>query len=59
MHVENVESDKNTPSPLPLGGVKGQIFKYATTKSGVYIFNEIMHADRGNTDMKHIKRDLV
>ena len=53
MHVENVESDKK------YGGVKGQIFKYAITKSGVYIFNEIMHADRGNTDMKHIKQDLV
>ena len=37
----------------PLGGVKD--LNFAITKAVVNHFTEILHADRGAIDMKHIK----
>ena len=53
---------KILPHPLdpldPLGVVKGQIFKFRNNSSCKYFFTEILHADRGTIDMKHINRIL-
>ena len=47
------------PPPDPIGGVKGQIFKFPNNSvSCQYFFMEISHADRGTINMKHIKRDF-
>ena len=41
--------------PDPLGGVKGQIFKFRNNSKLSIFFTEISHADRGAINMKHIK----
>ena len=56
--VDKHNSDKNFTPPHPLGGVKGQMFKFAITKSVIYIFTDILHAGRGIIDLKHIKQDF-
>ena len=58
--VDKHDSDKILPHlPDPLGGVKGQIFKFCNySVSCQYFVTEILHADRGTISMKHIKRDF-
>ena len=41
--------------PDPLGGVEGQIFKFCNNSASCNIFTEILHADTGTIDMKHIQ----
>ena len=42
----------------PLGGVKGQIFKFCNNSRLSIFFTEISHADIGTINMKHIKHDF-
>ena len=43
---------------LPQEGSKVKYLNVAITQSVVNIFTEILHADRGTIDMKHIKQDF-
>ena len=49
----------STQSLDPIGGVRGQVFKFCNNSvSCTQFFTEISHADRGTIHMKHIKSDL-
>ena len=43
---------------LPQEGSKVKYLNVAITQSVANIFTEILHADRGTIDMKHIKQDF-
>ena len=45
-------------SPDALGEVKGQIFKFRNNSKLSIFLTEILHADRGTINMKHIKHDF-
>ena len=47
-----------TPPTDSLGRVKGQIFKFCNRSISVNIFTEILHAERGTINVKHIKLDF-